>query len=525
VALQLGNPFKSAVSVPVNRSVRDEIVDKSLKGQWGDLALLIGHDSKAHAIALKGSSKANYPFDGSSVTRLEDFFGAAAAKLRNQPMSPQQAWRRNGMFRRVVTLRAGCIATIPFRIIKGKDKVVYDSEFEHRYPKSLAWLRGNKKFGYVNFRRLLALTELSLILEGRAAWGLDVKMGTLRGIRWWAPQWWEPHYNETFTRIEDVQRTLGREYDRLGADGMRITTLPGAEHGGLYWPLEYVALFFQQDPYCEAGNDDWNSEGRTAAVHASVLHAFDTFLYSHLSRGLLKATLVRVPRGTDEAERRKFRTRFARVQGGRGERTMTLEADSVEVQEIGEGIGELSRGIIERQQGQFMCTAVGVPHGIVMSGETNSKADGKEDKINLYDHTVIPRAIFIQDEANEEVFYDRGLRMEFKLKSLAVKRDQYLKQAQEYQILTGEDKMWSREFARREMGVHEKDEWLEDEIKQAKEDEKEVLRNAPGGMDGGNNPDFQDPRQRITRSRGRTDRNRENGSANGEMARQMMEEM
>ena len=202
-----------------------------------------------------------------------------------------------------------------------------------------------------------------------------------------------------------------------------------------------------------SGYDASTSEGRAAAVHASVLHELDIFLNSHVKRGLMKATLIRVPKGTEEEERAKMNTRFRRLMGGRGRRQVTVQMDDVSVQELGEGLKELSNNTIELAQFQHMMTSLGIPHGLMASGQTNAKATAEEDTKNFYDTTVAPRAIFVQEEVNEELMIPQGYRFVFNFDRLDVRKKRLLEEAQAWQTLINGKQLVSTQYARTIMGV------------------------------------------------------------------------
>ena len=470
---------------PVAKPHPTEVARMIQEGNRGrDLVVFMGQDSKVRGFSTRGVTNLNYPYDRTNLVTPEDLLGAVASQLRTTPMSPYEAWQRNGMYRAAVNMRARSIASIPF-IISKKKRVLYNSEFDHEYPKELMWMRGNKVMGHVDFKTLIANVERSVMMYGRAAAGMHMDTGVLLGLFWWSPVYWSLMYDNTTSRIEYIQRTHIRD------QGMN----PGT---GTQWPPEYVALFFNEDPFCEVGSSDGSTEGRTAAFHASVLHGMDRFLNAHMERGLLKATIVKLPQGTDEDEREEFSSLFGRVLGGSSQRHLTIEAETVDVTEIGEGLKEISEGSVEKQQAEMLLTAFGIPHGIMMSGQINSKATAEEDNFNLFDKTSIPRGKLVEQGFNEEIFNPMGLNMAFQYDRLDVRKKMRLREAESYQKFTGGKQIMSTQFAREQMGYHDLDTYLEAELLKDQADKERLLDKAPGGGEG-NNPGSQDPTQEVSR--------------------------
>ena len=464
--------------------------------RYEDLVFLVGQDMKVHSLgtkgsATKGSYRYDYPFDSSNVMGVQDFFGAHAAQSKARPLGVRAAWRLVGFFREAVNKRSQAVRTIPFQIFRGKN-VIYDSMYTAKLPMILKWMRGDKMKGTATFSDLIELTIESMVLEGRAAWGLDYMRGGLMGVYWWSPDYWEARYSETYTHIDGIYRHVGRERDK-----------------GFMRNLDTVCLFFDRDPYCEAGPPEVSS-GQAAAIHASVLNGVDRFLNVHMRRGLLKATIILVPRNTKDEERRAFNTRFANFMGFGKKRHITLEADSVDVKELGEGLADLSDGTVERQQKESMLNALGVPHGLMLSGQTASKMTAEEDIRKFYDQTVLPDANKFAKEVNEQIFEDMGLRFAFCYNRLSVRRKAMLMEAKEWQILTKNQQVVSSQYAREEMGIAELDVYLEEEIEEQRQRALELMQSAPGGdAEGGNKPDTQDPKQETSREENDSDRDRE----------------
>ncbi len=471
----------------------DNIARTLEEERYENLVFLVGQDGKAHSIGTKGANRYNYPFDASNVMRMEDFFGSHASNLRNNPMSVRRAWRFVGLFAQGVEKRSKAVRNIPYKIYRGK-RVIYDSRDTAKRPRILHWMRGDKEMGYTSFNDLIKLTIEGLILDGRAAWGLDYHMGALKGIRWWSPDYWEPRYNEFYTKIEGVERQVGRDADMGNTRYL--------------WPLECVGLFFDRDTYCESGPPEL-SVGRKAAIHASVLHGMDRFLNVHMQRGLLKATVILVPKGTRDEERKMFNTRFGRMTGGKKQRHITLEADSVDVKEIGEGLADLSSGTVERQQKESLLNALDVPHGLILSGDTNARGTKEELLYQFYQQTVMPDAARFADEVNAQVLEPMGLRMKFSVDRLDVMRKKRLEEAKQWQTLTKNKQIVSSKYARMELGIEAEDTFLEEELEKERQDKLDLMQNAPGGGDGGNKPDTQDPRQEVSRDENDSDRDRE----------------
>jgi len=310
-------------------------------------------------------------------------------------LMPEDAYVRSSWLRRCVDVRADALASIPFTIQRDGD-TIYDSAGFDQIPDEIEWLS--------EIETLLKLTEASLTLAGAAYWVPQVRRGRPRSIDWIAPNLMEPNYSAS-GEIVSYERTL---YVPDGGYFVPKTTTIAAD---------FVTAFFARDPYTEVGPG--NSVAMSVRVNADVLYALDQFLDSYMDRGLLPATIIAVPANTPPEERNRFQQWWDRYYRGktRGGTQKVLNADSVKVERIGDGIGQLGASDVVKQQREAIASGVGVPMSKLLPGSGDAKAGVKENE-QFYTDTVIPSAKRIQIDINRNLLRKHGLYFRFEFKRI-----------------------------------------------------------------------------------------------------------
>lgn len=355
---------------------------------------------------------------------------------------PEDAYTRSGWLRRCVDVRADALASIPFTIRRmDGGEILYDSSGFEPMPPELEWLQ--------NLETLLKLTDGSLTLAGAAYWLPVVRRGRPRKIDWLAPNLIEEVYSDTGEIIQ-YKRTL-----YVPDNGFYVPkeTTIGAE---------FVTAFYEKDPYTEIGPG--NSLAMSARVNADVLYSLDQFLDSYMDRGLLPATIIAVPANTPPEERNRFQQWWDKFYRGktRAGTQKVLNADSVKVEKIGDGIGQLGASEIVTQQREAIATALGVPMSRLLAGSGDTGSNVKDNE-QFYTDTVIPRAKRIQADLNADLLSSYGLYFRFEFNRIDALKRAILETAKAAQRLV-EKPVLSQNEGRSFVGMPESDEEGADSI-------------------------------------------------------------
>lgn len=317
-------------------------------------------------------------------------------------LSVPQAWSRQGWLRRCIKIRAGALASMPWTVRSSRDRVVWDHGDDP--PRELAAL--------ATFPPMLFLMGAALALEGKSYTLKEQERSRFTSLYWFNP-----------ALVKRLQ------------DGRFQRQIPQTSRFEYYDPEDIIAIY-APDPYVEVGPG--SADAHAARVNSDVLDSLAHFLDRHLDGGLTKTTILRVPPGTTETERNRL-LRFweTRVLGKRNAGKVNVASTDVEPTVIGEGMKDLQNTSLTTEQREAIATALGVPHGLVMSNETGAKATIQEDHLFLYDHTVIPDARVIQNALNEQLFGAMGYTFRFEPHRLDVKQDAEVAKAASIMALVG----------------------------------------------------------------------------------------
>lgn len=178
---------------------------------------------------------------------------------------------------------------------------------------------------------------------------------------------------------------------------------------------------------------------KRSAVHAALaaanaLYALDAFVANFFSRGAIKATLLTVKQQPLPAESEKLKSWWQRtVSGMRNAFASEVVSAEVEPVVIGEGISELSNTDLSQEKREDICTALGVPHSLLMSDAANM-ATAETDRKNFYEMTVLPQCNLIERQLNQQLWMPMGLRMTFQPQSMSIFQEDENRKAEAFGV-------------------------------------------------------------------------------------------
>lgn len=319
---------------------------------------------------------------GASLSDLDSFLDYLIGE--GGDITERKAYRGVPWIFRGVTLRAQAVTRVPYKIYRGE--VVVDDSAD--YQNAVGFLPDPG--------RLFGLIEASLTLVGRAyLFNLRNAVRTL-SLRYFSPLTIKP-------KLDEKEGLVGWWRN---LNGRRIPL-----------ELEDIVYFWQSDAFVELGPPTV-SPVTAALAAADVLMNVDEFAAQFAARGMIKATILRVPMGTKKEERDRLKEWWQKIVSGvkNAFATHVLNAEAVEPTVIGEGFKELESTELTDEKRKDISTALGVPATILFSGDASGLGGGgvvKVDDLRFYRDTVAPECTFIAAGLNEQLFAPLGLRLKF----------------------------------------------------------------------------------------------------------------
>lgn len=329
------------------------------------------------------------------VTKMRFFDGAKSVTLDNLP---PEAWKlvagpggneddlttlyqTTPFFYRAVDIRANALAKLPREIMRGGGDPL-DPEPE--------WLH--------NLSELLYQVETALTLYGYA---YLLKDGN--GLRWLSPKSIRPKYDEA-EGLVGFERRLGNTVQPLAVDE--------------------VVYFWQPNIVAEVGPGP--SPAKAAMASAGVLNATTQFSRNFFERGAVYPMLLTVEGNPPAEELKKLEQWWRRLLNGVKDawKSIAVRAD-VKPQIIGPDPDKMAMPELTTIQRQDICTALGIPYSLVMSGAANY-ATANQDYLNLYDLTILPKAERIESTLNHQYLAEMGYEIKFRPERLEVYQNQNL---------------------------------------------------------------------------------------------------
>jgi hypothetical protein len=284
-----------------------------------------------------------------------------------------KAYQTIAVIHRAVKARAKAMRSMPVAIYRGARDI---SETEQ----GLMELR--------RLRPLLYLAESSICIYG-AAYGLK-SQGRLTGtpfLRWVSSSAMKPKFDDT--GLVGIARTLGRTTRVL--------------------PLNQVWYYWLQDPAHDVGPDVAPVD--VAAAAAGVLTNLDAFKAAYFASGAIRPTLLKVPVGTHETERKKLEAWYRRVASGikNAFKAVAVGAD-VTAETIGDNLTDVLPEGLEMQSALDALVALEVPASQVLPDAANF-ATARQDRLTFLENTIIPGCEALLDSLNEQYYRDLGLEL------------------------------------------------------------------------------------------------------------------
>lgn len=384
------------------------------------------------------------------------------AKSYDAPMNMPEAWTSLGQQKdatdselasrvaavfRVRDLLSNAVANVPFSIYKG----VEDTEEEgEEIDNSADW---QNALGFLpNPVDLLRRWRLSLMMTN-AAYGFCTKVPlTAKGanIQYLVPSSITPQTDNYTGELTGFKRDTGTMSTVYPLKSGRIIYLWRLDETTELLPSEYT-------------------EFRAMCSAAGIIHYADAWTGNYFKRGGVKPTLIGVKGVTTPTAKEDMEKTFSAWIKRLVQPAKVINADAVEVNAIGDGIGELKDMAVYEQAVQSICTAVGIPAGIILSNFDNY-ATAQTYYWQFYKDKVNPDCQFIQEALNAQIFKPLGYRMEFNTEAAEPNQAEEVERASAFKTYV--DAKMPMDIAAQIVGIEMPEGYTYEDLKAAEEDAK-----------------------------------------------------
>jgi HK97 family phage portal protein len=312
-----------------------------------------------------------------------------------------RAYRCVPWLNRGVNLRADAVAHMPYHIetTAGAD-VTEREEWEYLTDK---------------MRRLLALTEKSLVKRGCAYWLIESnRVGKKQTPR--------------YIPARSVRLVTD---DQQGIVGYEITWSSGTRK----YPKAQVVYFCIENDDSEIAPDV--APAQVALEAAGLLYASNAAPARFYSGGFVPVSLIAVPLTTQKSDITKLEAFFRRAGTGLKNMFNVLGVyEGVKVEQVGHTLKDSITPDITSSARDDVAVALGIPPTVLDSTSANY-ATASSEMIGFYVNTIFPECSMIQETVNEQFFTALGLRFVFDMQQHEIMQTIQLAQGQSVVTLTG----------------------------------------------------------------------------------------
>lgn len=347
-------------------------------------------------------------------------------------MTVQQAFSKEGWFRRCIDVRASSLAAMPWEIIPlgSEDPAWVSGEGS---PEPWEWFHADD---------YLYRTAAALTLTGHS---VAQKEGTLnKDMRYPSLEAVDnlKHYNPLTIKPEYEKGEYGP--DEMGNFRYFCRTVSGHKY---HIHRDSVVYVFQPDPFTEQGSG--SSIGEAARQQAQVLFDMGDFTSDQLRSGLPKKVVFvadKDARQPNEEQLKKWQRWIQRhILGAKGTPPEVMQG--LDTKEIGSSLSDLHSEAITKDAREAVASSLGIPHSLIMSNAANF-ATAQADQLNFYTTTIIPQAKLIQHNLNAQFMREVGFKFQFRPDKLEVFQAYELEKAQGLIALTGGKPVLTQDEAR-----------------------------------------------------------------------------
>jgi len=318
-------------------------------------------------------------FDGKKAVGIGDLdrFMEYPVNQNTKTLNKDALYQAVAFVYRGVQLRAQVLSALPFEIVNEAGDVIDQSS---DYQNAVGWMPDPV--------RMLSLMEQSLCVAGYSYWFREQNRVKLLDLKYWNPYTIDPKITQN-----------GLEYFERNING-----LPPKR-----FEIEDVFYVWPPDYRVEIG-EPLGSPVIAAFKAAGVLNSTDEFVRLFFERGGVGGILIAAKNMTKEADRSKLVKWFKeKFRGGNSTafEAAVVNADSMEIKKIGEGIDALDNPALTQERRESVAVALGIPMSVFLSSTIAGMGGGgvaTQDDINLYHKTIEPEARLLSTIMNQQLF-------------------------------------------------------------------------------------------------------------------------
>lgn len=285
---------------------------------------------------------------------------------------------------RAMNLTAGAVANIPFVIRKKGSKDEFDTSDQY----------GNKVEFFPNPRDLIRRWVLSLAFTN-TAYGRIAKTNTVkRRVFYVLPNTIDIVKDTVRGEIKGYERKInGVVVDRYAVEDPNLIRI---------WWLDHTTEILPSQ----------NTEFQAMMNSAGIIHAADWFTQNFFARGGVPPTVLAVKGMVLNDKKEELEKGFTQWLKNVGKYAAKLiNAETMDVKRIGDGLGDIKDTPVYRQALENIAMAKGMPLSLLLANSANH-ATATTEYVAWYRDDVIPRAEWLVEQLNEQLFIPNGYTME-----------------------------------------------------------------------------------------------------------------
>ena len=302
-------------------------------------------------------------------------------------MPEAELYARVSAVNRAMNLTADATANIPFAVLRNGEEIDTSADW-----KNVVGLMPKPK-------ELIRLWRLSLFMRNEAYGRVDKVNVAKSWIHYVVP-----------TNIEIITDPMTGGVTRIDrkANGRVVQSYSMNDKNLIrFWRLDHTTELLPSP----------NSEFKALANAAGILHAADWWTKNYFEKGAIRPTILAVKGMIPSDKKEDLQAgwaRFIRSLGTRlSELTKILNAETMDVKQIGDGLGDLKDSPVYRQSIENIAMASGIPLSVLLSNSANY-ATAQTEYAMWFRDSITPWTGWMEEVMNDQIFTPRGLHFEFR---------------------------------------------------------------------------------------------------------------
>ncbi len=285
---------------------------------------------------------------------------------------------------RAVNLTADALSNMPFAVMKGEEDVDTSQNWQNVIgimPRP---------------RELLRLWRMSLFFTNTAYGRIAKTKPTRKELFYVEPSTIRYNVNKQTGELVGFERWL---------DGTKVASYPVDSKDFVWmWRLDHTTELLPSN----------NTEFKALAKAAGILAAADWWTENYFRRGAVKPTILAVKGMVVNDKKEELQKSWGSfIRNISRELTKFINAETMDVKQIGDGLGDIKDTPVYRQAIENVAMASGIPLSLLLSNSANM-ATANVEYAQWYRDSVTPWAKWMQDELNDSIFKPAGYFFEFR---------------------------------------------------------------------------------------------------------------